>query len=161
MTPLLAEPFFLLDESLSRNIVAGVSAATGYSIATVWDEWPGRNLPVNPLPDEAIIPHLGAKGGCRAVWITADLNARRRHRRLLEAQQISVLWLLGPGNRNLGVAEQRRTLIAVLGTAHRIVAATAAPVYLRARYDGQPMLERWGAARLGEHGQRWVAVPLG
>ena len=161
MPVLPSEPFFLLDESLSHNIVEGVSAATGYSIATVWDEWPGRDLSVNPLQDEAIIPHLGAKGGCRAVWITADLNARRRHRRLLEAQQISVLWLLGPGNRNLTVAEQRRTLIAVLGTAHRMVAATAAPVYLRARYDGQPMLERWSGARLGEPGQRWVAVPLG
>lgn len=158
---MLAEPFLLLDESLSHNIVAEVSAATGYSIATVWDEWPGRDLPVNPLPDEAIIPHLGAKGGCRAVWITADLNARRRHRRLLEAQQISVLWLRRPGNRNLGVTEQRRTLIAVLGTAHRMVAATAAPVYLRAMYDGQPMLERWSGTRLGEPGQQWVPVPLG
>ena len=97
MTPLAPEPFFLLDESLSASIVAEVSRVTGYAITTVWDEWPGRDLHINSLSDEEIIPHLGDKAGRLAIWITGDWKAFREHGHLIDAHRISVLWLRGPG----------------------------------------------------------------
>ena len=157
----MSEPFFLLDQCLSHRIAYGVAEASGYTVTPVRDEWPKRDLNVNAPKDWEIIPHLGAKAGHLGVWITLDWSASVEYAQLINRHRISVLWLWLPGNRNLTIDEQRRTLIAVLGTAHRIVAATAAPVYLRARYDGQPMLERWSGARLGEPGQRWLPVGLG
>lgn len=160
MQPSASESFFLLDQCLSYRIAYGVSRASGYPVTPVRDEWPERDLSVNPPMDWEIIPHLGAKAGHWGVWITLDWGALMEYAHLIDRHRISVLWLRRTGNRNLTLAEQRRTLIAVLGTAHRIVAATTAPVYLRAMYDGQPMLERWSGTRLGEPGQQWVAVLL-
>ena len=140
-----------------------VSESTGYPIATVWDEWLGRNLSVNNISDQEIIPHLGANAGYRAVWITADWGARRTHEDLLIAQQISVLWLRGRRRRNPTLPEQTRMLIAVLETAHRLVAESDSPVYLRVRFSpddvSQTILERL-AGTLRDAPLQWQLVPL-
>ena len=142
----IAEPFFLFDESMSRNAAPEVSASTGYPIPTVWDEWPGRDMSVNPLGDEEIIPHLGIKAGHRAVWITQDWRAYFKHQNRLIVHHISVLWLRGPGGWPFSRLEQPPVLIAVLATARRLVVVSDVPVHLRAKYDpigsSLPMLER-------------------
>lgn len=149
---------------MSRRVVPEVSAATGRFIATVWDEWPGRDLSVNPLPDDAIIRHLGSKGGRLAFWITQDWSALGDFRELIDAHRISVLWLRGPGGRSLKRPEQLLLVRAVLDTVWRLAMDGDAPVYLRARFDpggeAAPMLERL-AGRLLEAPLRWVLVPLG
>ena len=148
---------------MSRNAAPEVSAATGYSIPTVWDEWPGRDLSVNPLGDEEIIPHLGNKAVYRAVWITQDWEASWKHQNLLIAHHISVLWLRGPGGRPFNRAEQSSVLIAVLETVHRLVSESDAPVYLRARYDpeggSRPILERLQGS-LRDAPLQWQRVSL-
>jgi hypothetical protein len=164
LQPSISEPFVLLDESLSRHIALEVSATTGCPIVTVWDEWRERDLSVERLPDEEIIPHLGAKAGQRAVWITQDWNALRDHRRLIAAHGISVLWLRGPGGRNFLREEQPSVLIAVLETVRRLVIDSNSPIYLRARFnpDGgsRPILERLQGTLL-DTPLLWQRVPLG
>lgn len=156
-------PFFLWDESLSRNVVPEITAATGYPIATIWDEWPGRDLSVNPLLDDEIIRHLGHKGGHLAFWITQDWNAMSEYKLLLDAHRISVLWLRGPGGRSFRPPEQSMLTIAVIDTAHHLAAAHNAPVYLRARMAPgdapRPILERL-AGSLTERPRRWQTVRL-
>ena len=147
MTPRSPDPFFLLDESLSSGIVAEVSKVTGFHIATVWDEWPGRNLSVNRLRDEEIISHLGYRAGHRAVWITGDRKAFDEHGDLIDSHRISVLWLRGPGCRPpLEPGEQSQMLSAVMERVHSLILVANDPVYLRVRLDPgnhcQPFLER-------------------
>ena len=146
---------------MSRNAAPKVSLATGYPITTVWNEWSGRDLSVNPLNDAEIIPYLGGKAGHRAVWINQDWNASSQHRDLLVSHRISVLWLRGPGGRQFSLLEQSPVLIAVLATAHRLVAGSSEPVYLT-RYDPdgglQPILERL-AGTLQDSPLRWQRVP--
>jgi hypothetical protein len=147
---------------MSRNAAPKVSLATGYPITTVWNEWSGRDLSVNPLNDAEIIPYLGGKAGHRAVWINQDWKASSQHRDLLVSHRISVLWLRGPGGRQFSLLEQSPVLIAVLATAHRLVAGSSEPVYLRTRYDPegglQPILERL-AGTLQDSPLRWQRVP--
>ena len=163
MTLPLSEPFFLLDESLSSGIVAEVSRATGYPISTVRDEWPGRNLAVDPLPDEEIIPHLGQKAGNRSLWITGDWKARHEHARLISSSGISVLWLRGPGRRPLEPGEQLRMLCAAMNRVVSLIGGSDEPVYLRVRLDPnngyQPFLERLRDTVL-DRPLEWQRVPL-
>ena len=143
-----------------------VSAATGRFIATVWDEWPGRDLSVNPLPDDAIIRHLGSMGGRWAVWITQDWSALGDFRELIDAHRISVLWLRGTGGRSLKPPEQLLLAGAVLDTVWRLAMDDDSSLYLRARFapgggaPPAPMLERLAGSLL-EAPLRWVVVPLG
>lgn len=143
-----------------------VSAATGRFIATVWEEWPGRNLSVDPLPDDAIIRHLGDMGGRLAFWITQDWSALGDFRELIDAHRISVLWLRGPEGRSLKRPEQLLLAGAVLDTVWRLAMDDDTSLYLRARFAPgggtapAPMLERLAGSLL-EAPLRWVAAPLG
>ena len=158
-----SEPFFLLDESLSSGIVSELSRTTGIPIATVWNEWPGRDLSFNRLRDEQIIPHLGAKASHRAVWITGDWNAHREHRELIVDHRISPLWLRGQGGRSLTKPEQLLMLGAVMETVRRLVVESDVPVYLRVRLESgdgyRPALERLQGTLL-DTPLRWEPVSL-
>lgn len=158
----LSEPFFLLDQNLSYRIALQVSRATGYPITTVRNEWPDRNLSVNPPDDWEIIPHLGAKAGHRSVWITSDWDAFDDYPQLINRHRISVVWLRRPQNRNAPFRrpQQARLLVAVMETAHRLVAESTAPVYLRASFDDElPILERLQGALPGTD-EDWRRIPL-
>ena len=162
MQPSVSESFFLLDESLSTNIVARVYEITGQSIATIEEEWPGRDRRNNPIPDEEILHHLGNRGGSRAVWITADRRALRKHRNLINAHRISVLWLRAPG-RNPTLEEQSEMIIAVIDKVRSLVGESDAPVYLRVRLAPenryQPFLERLQGSVL-DRPTEWQPIPL-
>ena len=163
MTPPVSEPFFLLDESLSSGIVAEVSRVTGYAITTVWDEWPGRNLHINSLSDEEIIPHLGDMVGHRVVWITGNRKALGEHAPLIDTHQISVLLLRRPGRRNPTTIQQSQMLCAVLEKVRSLILGSNDPVYLRVRLDPndgyQPFLERLQGSVL-DRPLQWQRVPL-
>lgn len=100
MQTLPSDPFFLLDQCLSYRIAREVTRVTGFPITSVRDEWPDRNLDINPPGDWEIIPHLGAKAGHRGLWITADWGALRQHSQLIDNNRISVLWLRGAESLN-------------------------------------------------------------
>ena len=161
--PPVSDPFYLLDESLSSGIIEDVSRVTGYPLATVWDEWPGRDFSVNRLPDEEIIPYLGDKTSHRAVWITGDWKAFRVHGSLIAAHRISVLWLRGPGHRPLEPGEQLQMLCAAMDKVGSLIGESDEPVYLRVRLDPdngyQPFLERLKGTVL-DRPIEWQRVPL-
>ncbi len=155
--------FFLLDESLSSGIVEDVFRVTGYHLATVWDEWPSRDLSVNRLLDEEIIPYLGDKSSHRAVWITGDIKALRLHGALIDAHRISVLWLRGPGHRPLEPGEQLQMICAIIDRVDSLILGSNAPVYLRVRLDPdngyQPFLEQLQGTVL-DRPPRWQRISL-
>ena len=164
--PAVSEPFFLLDQCLSPRIARQVLDATGHRITTVRDEWPERDLNVNPPQDQEIIPHLGNRGGHRGVWITLDWDASVEHADLIDRWRISALWLRPPegaANR-FSLSQQSQLLVAVVDSAYRIVADADAPVYLRARLASgdapRPVLERL-AGSLPDAPRRWQLVQLG
>ena len=163
MTQPVPEPFFLLDESLSSGIVEEASRITGYAIATVWEEWSGRDSSVTPLLDEEIISYLGDKAGHRAVWITSDWKAFREHGQLIDAHRNSVLWLRGPGHRPLEPREQLLMLCAVLDKVSSLIGQSRVPVYLRVRLDPnndyQPFLEQLLGSIL-DRPPKWQRVSL-
>ena len=163
MTQPVPEPLFLLDESLSSGIVEEVSRVTGYPITTIWHEWPGRDLHINSLSDEEIIPHLENRAGHSAVWITADRKAFREHAPLIELHRISVLWLRGPGRRNPTTIQQSQMLCAVLEKVHSLIIASNEPVYLRVRLDPDDDYRRFLEQLQGSVLDRpleWRQVPL-
>ena len=163
MTPPVSDPFFLLDESLSSDIVAEVSRVTGYAITTIWDEWPGRDFNANSLTDDEIIPHLGNMAGHRAVWITGDRKALGQHAPLIDTHQISILLLRGPGHRNPTTIQQSQMLCAVLRKVRSLILGGNDPVYLRVRLDPndgyQPYLEQLQHTVLDRPFQ-WQRIPL-
>ena len=157
-----SEPFFLLDQNLSYRIAHQVSRAAGYPITAVQNEWPERNLSINPPADWEIIPHLGAKVGHRGVWITLDWDASSEYDELIARHRISVLWLRRPedGNHPFLRPAQAQLLIAVIATVYRMVAESRNPVYFRASFeDDLPFLERLQGALPGSD-EMWQRVPL-
>ena len=157
---------FLLDQCLSYRIAREVTRVTGFSITSVRNEWPDRNLDINPPGDWEIIPHLGAKAGHRGVWITADWGAFRQHSQLILNNRISVLWLRGAESRNfptLSRLQQTQILVAVIATAHRLISESDSPVFLLASLDPTsglpPVLERLQGTLLDTH-PIWQPVPL-
>ena len=158
----LSEPFFLLDQNLSYRIALQVSRATGYPITAVRNEWPERNLSVNPPDDWEIIPHLGAKAGYRGVWITLDWDASNEYAQLINRHRISVLWLRRPQNWNARFSrpQQTRLVVEVIATARRLVAESDGPVYLQASFvEDSPILERLRGL-LQDAPLAWERVPL-
>ena len=162
----LSNPFFLLDQCLSYRIAREVTRTTGFPITSVRDEWPNRNLDVNPPGDWEIIPHLGAKAGHRGVWITADWGAFSQHSQLILNNRISVLWLRGAESRNfptLSRLQQTDILVAVMATVYRLIVASDSPVFLLASLDAEsgapPVLERLQGGIL-DRPNRWQLVPL-
>ena len=130
--------FFLLDQCLSYRIAREVTRVTGLTITSVREEWPDRNLDINPPGDWEIIPHLGAKAGHRGVWITADWGAFRQHSQLILKNRISVLRLRGAESRNfptLSKLQQTQILVAVIATGHRLISESNSPVFLLASLD--------------------------
>lgn len=158
----LSEPYFLLDESLSSNLISEVFEITGRSIATINDEWPGRDRRNNPIPDEEIFPHLATRAGPRAVWITADRRAFRKHREAIDKHNISILWLRAPG-RNPRYTEQLDMICKVIETVHLLIGQSNVPNYLRARLDlnesNRPFLEQLQGSVL-ERPAVWQRVVL-
>lgn len=164
--PSASEPFFLLDQCLSHRIAPQVTRATGLHFTPVKDEWPDRDLDVNPPGDWEIVPHLGAKAGYRSVWITLDWGAFRQHSTLIHDSRISVLWLRGEESRNfptLSRLQQAQLLISVIATVHRLIVESDSPVYLLARLDSVPgslpILERLRGTVL-DRPTEWQRVPL-
>ena len=166
MRPSASEPFFLLDQNLSHRIAPQVTRATGFPITPVRDEWPDRDLEIDPPRDWEIAPHLGAKAGHRGVWITLDWGALRQHTSVIHNSSISVLWLRGEESRNfptLSRLQQTEMIIAVIATVHRQVAESDSPVFLLARLDSEsnlpPILERLEGTLL-DTPQTWRRVAL-
>lgn len=162
MQPSPSDPFFLLDESLSSSIVTEVYDITGQPIATIEDEWPGRDRRNNPILDEEIFLYLETRARHQAVWITADREALRKHRNLIDAHRISVLWLRSPG-RNPTFEEQLRMLCAVIGKVRTLIIESNESVYLRVRLasdiEYQPYLERLRSGLL-QFPRQWETIRL-
>ena len=160
------DPFFLLDRCLSYRIARDVTRITGFPITSVRDEWPDRNLDVDPPGDWEIIPHLGDKAGHRRVWITADWGAFSQHSQLILNNRISVLWLRGMESRNflaLSRSQQTHILATVMATVYRIIVSSNSPVFLLASLDVEsrmpPVLEKMQGSILDRPPQ-WHRVPL-
>lgn len=99
-----AEPLFLLDESLSPA-VAKALILVDYNFADV-------RLAIRPqeVKDPEIIQW------CRendAIWVHADDQANRKHKKLLETSGIRTLWILRPGGA-MSRKEQLRILSSAL-----------------------------------------------
>ena len=161
-----SDPFFLLDQCLSYRIARDVTRITGFPITSVRDEWPDRNLDVNPSGDWEIIPHLGDKAGHRGVWITADWGAFSQHSQIIINNRISVLWLRGMESRNfpaLSKSQQTHILTTVMATVYRIIVASDSPVFLLASLDAEsgapPVLEKMQGA-LADTKPIWERLPL-
>ena len=166
MQTLPSDPFFLLDQCLSYRIAREVTRVTGFPITSVRDEWPDRNLDINPPGDWEIIPHLGAKAGHRGLWITADWGALRQHSQLIDNNRISVLWLRGAESLNfptLSRSQHIHILVSVMATVHRLIVASDSPVFLLASLDpgsgSPPVLERLQSGLL-DNPQQWEQVGL-
>lgn len=162
MRRLLSEPFFLLDQNLSYRIARQVSRATGYSITPVQDEWPERDLSVNPPDDWEIIPHLSAKAGHLGVGITSDWDAFDEYPQLISRHRISVLWLRRPQSEDAPFRrpQQAQLLVAVIATVYRMVSESQNPVYPRASIAGEaPAMERLQGT-LPATVEDWQNVPL-
>lgn len=157
-----SELFLLADQCLGTRVARRVRVS-GNRIATIQDEWPGRDLQANPPPDEEIIRHLHEKAGRRALWITQDWNAFRRHGQALHASSISVLWLLWPKYSRLSAADKSHVVQLVIETVYRLVLNSDAPVYFQVRLESmtgyQPILERLRGSVL-DRPIDWQRIPL-
>ena len=161
-----SDPFFLLDQCLSCRIAREVTRLTGFPITSLKDEWPDRNLNVNPPGDWEIIPHIGAKAGHRGVWITADWGAFRQHSQIILNNGISVLRLRGAESRNfptLSRAQYAHILVTVIATVHRLIVASDSPLFFLASLDpgaGLPPALECLQSGLLEDTQQWEQIGL-
>ena len=97
----------VVDESLSPNVGRALRQV-GYLTRLVEEiaELGG----VRGVRDEDLIPWMGDRN---AVWIHADDDAKRRHRKLLLANQVRTLWVRRAKN-GMSSREQLRVLSYVL-----------------------------------------------
>ena len=84
------EPVLLIDESLSPN-VAKALGLVGYKMLTVSEVDDFRGM--DRVSDQTLIPWLGVHD---IVWVHADDNAKREHRKLIIANRIRTLWVYRP-----------------------------------------------------------------
>jgi hypothetical protein len=107
MLSLLDDPLLWIDNSLSPNVAEALRLG-GYNIVTAADvpEFERRAT----VSDEEIIDWLHHRDG---VWINADDQARREHRKLIIARQIRTLWVYRPGGK-MSARDQLRILAYVL-----------------------------------------------
>ncbi len=107
---------------------------------------------------------MDEKAGRRALWITQDWNAFRRHGQALHASPISVLWLLWPKYSRLSAVDKSRIVQLVIETVYSLVLNSDAPVYLQVRLESmtgyQPILERLQGSVL-DRPIEWQRIPLG
>ena len=139
------DPFLLADHCLGIRIASRVRVS-GNRIRTIQEEWPDRNLRVNPPSDEEIIRYLEEKAGHRALWITQDWDAFGRHGQVLQTSGISVLWLRWPKYGNFSSVDKSQMVQLVIESVYTLILESVAPVYLRLRLehgnDLQPLLEQ-------------------
>ena len=113
--------------------------AVGYNVTSVTDTFPGRNK----VPDEEIIYWLGERGRQNAVWVTADVDAKRVHAKLILAANISVLCIFRPKKKGMTGLQELQLLSLVKEHVNALIAASQAPIYLQASLNGRrPKLER-------------------
>ena len=79
---LAVEPFYYLDEGLSKHLVGGL-ARFGFQCT---------RLPEG-TPDEAAIEQIGEAHGRLGVWLSRDLATKRDHRNRIFDAGISVAWI--------------------------------------------------------------------
>ena len=126
-----------MDESLSPHVGKALGLV-GYPVTLVGDiaEFAG----VVGVKDEQLIPWMGRYD---AVWVHADDDAKRRHRKLLVAHAVRTLWVRRP-KRGMSSRQQLRVLSYVLDdvlqrlqtqprTRHYEVSAHGAPGRTRIR----------------------------
>ncbi len=123
----LDDTLFLLDESLSPPVAAALKLV-GYNFTTVEEVFEGKGA-----QDPEVIAWCQDN---QAVWVHADDQARRQHRRQLQIGGIRTLWLKRPGGRMTG-KEQLRILSFVL----------------------PKLLERWEGRRAERHYRATAANP--
>lgn len=157
-----SELYLLADHCLGTRVARRVRIS-GNRIRTIQEEWPGRDLQIDPPQDEEIIRRLGETAGRRAVWITQDRAAYSRHRGALHASQISVLWLRWTKYSDMPVESKSRVLQLVIETVYDLVAGSNAPVYFRVTLDSDnprhPILGRLQGTVL-DRPPRWQRIPL-
>ena len=162
MQPSAPELFLLADHCLGKQVARRVRIS-GNRITTVEEEWPDRDLNSNAPQDEEIILHLGEKAGRRALWITQDWDARRRHRVPIHSSQISVLWLRWPKYSDMSVERKSHILQLVIETVYDLVAESDTPVYFRVTLNSDdvthPLLERLQGSLL-DRPIEWQRIPL-
>ena len=127
------EPFYLLDQGISYRIVRQVQVpgiATN-RFTSVREVWPDRDLDVDAPSDQEIIQFLAGRAGHRSLWITIDWRAFEDHKKLLHAQQVSVLWLRCPPRRDLTLPQQRITIQDALPRIHPMLLEADSPIYFR------------------------------
>ena len=96
---------FLLDESLSQNVARALKLVE-YNIVTVLEAFEGRSGVLDPEIIEWCKDH-------DAVWIHADDQAKREHKKQIMATGISFLWIYRPKGV-MSSKEQLRILSYVL-----------------------------------------------
>ena len=79
---LAVEPFYYLDEGLSRHLVGGL-ARFGFQYTRLQEG----------TPDEAAIKQIGETHGHLGVWLSRDLATKRDHRNRISNAGISVVWI--------------------------------------------------------------------
>jgi hypothetical protein len=87
------ETLFWIDHSLSPHIAGGLNLV-GYNTFTFTDvdEFKDRIK----VDDEEIIPWCGIHN---AVWVHADDNAKREHKKLLEEHHCRTVWVYRPNGK--------------------------------------------------------------
>jgi len=129
------EPILWIDESLSPY-VAKALRLVDYNTLTVKDvsEFEGRIK----VGDEEIIPWLGAKD---AVWVHADDNAKREHKKLIVAKRIRTLWVYRPKGK-MSSRDQLLLLSHVLPDFLERLKAKPKQKHYKAHLHGQPQRPR-------------------
>lgn len=84
----VATVLFLLDESLSRNVAKALKLV-GYDVVTIYETFGGRLGVLDPEIIEWCRDH-------NAVWVHADDQARKEHKKQIIATGIAFLWIYRP-----------------------------------------------------------------
>ena len=90
------------------------------------------------VKDEQLIPWIGTHD---AVWIHADDNAKRQHRKLLLAHAVRTLWLYRPSGVMSG-REQLRALSYVLDDFLERLTSQPSKLHYELRVHGAPRRTR-------------------
>ena len=125
----------MVDESLSPNVGRALRKV-GYRVALVSEI--GEFQGVMRVTDEQLIPWMGAH---KAVWVHADDNAKRKHKKLLLAHTVQTLWMYRLKGA-MSSREQLRALSYVLEDFLEGLRAQPRKRHYELRIHGAPLLTR-------------------
>lgn len=127
-------PVILIDESLTDRALATALSAVDYNaIASTVQFGPGT-------PDPMIIQWLGFQGG---IWVTADLESKRKHRDAIKDASIHILWIERPKKVGFSKKAQLLLIISVIEPVLKEISRSKVTCYFVAKFSGErPKLER-------------------